>query len=63
MNRVSEAAVKAVAFIEGRQDEIVGDVYVLCLATYALTMANSSIKDDLKRALDDQAQGDGNFMF
>ena len=57
--RVQTASNQAVAYLEREKETIKSDTYLLCLATYALTMANSAIKDELRMALDAKAKGEG----
>ena len=54
--RASDAAV---ALLTRRRSEVESNTYLLALATYAMTMANSNIKDQLRAALDRKAKGEG----
>ncbi|XP_072019177.1 CD109 antigen-like [Amphiura filiformis] len=61
--QAQSAANMAVAHLEAQKETIKSDTYLLALATYALTMANSMIKDELKMALDSKAKGEGGVKY
>ena len=60
-NLVQGASDRAVTYLEREKEIIKSDTYLLCLATYALTMARSTkeFKDELRMALDAKAKGEG----